>query len=145
MPITPEAVFEALSRVQDPEIGKSLTEAQMVHDVSVEGDHVSLTIRLTTYVGTGKARIEADARAALVAVGAREVTIAWATKMTYRNIQEDDPCPQVANIVLVMSGKGGVGKSTVAANLTMALARRARGSACSTRTCTGRACPPCSA
>ena len=123
MPLTLEAAHQALSKVSDPELGKSLAEAQMLHDVTVEGDHVSLTVRLTTPACPEKARIEADVRSALSAVGAREVTLRWSTKMTYRNVQADDPCPDVANIILVMSGKGGVGKSTVAANLTMALAR----------------------
>src|SRR6185369_2826459 len=51
------------------------------------------------------------------------VTIAWGVHMTSRSILADDPCPAVKNIVLVMSGKGGVGKSTVAANLAVALTR----------------------
>ncbi len=49
--------------------------------------------------------------------------IAFNTAIPSRNILSDDPCPGVKNIVLVMSGKGGVGKSTVAANLTLALKR----------------------
>lgn len=123
MPITVEAAQEALSKVNDPELHRSLTSLNMVKDLAVEGDTVTLTIELTTPACPMKARIEADVRAALEAIGAKTVTLAWGARPTKRNIDKGDPCPDVANIVLVMSGKGGVGKSTVAANLTLALKR----------------------
>ncbi len=123
MSITAEAALAALARVEDPELMLSLVEAQMIEDVEVSGDDVKVTVRLTTPACPEKARIEADVATALRAAGASKVEVEWSSKITYRNIQEDDPCPGVANVVLVMSGKGGVGKSTIAANLTMALAR----------------------
>ena len=123
MSLTAESALAALARVEDPELMLSLVDAQMIDEVRVNGNEVKVTVRLTTPACPEKARIEADITAALQAAGARTIEVEWTSKITYRNIQEDDPCPGVANVVLVMSGKGGVGKSTVAANLTMALAR----------------------
>jgi ATP-binding protein involved in chromosome partitioning len=53
----------------------------------------------------------------------RSVEVRWSEDVPSREIAADDPIPQVKNVILVMSGKGGVGKSTVATNLTMALHR----------------------
>ncbi|MFT3767057.1 MAG: Mrp/NBP35 family ATP-binding protein [Minicystis sp.] len=68
-------------------------------------------------------RLEAAATEALRAAGAKSVSVKADVVIPTRNILSDDPCPGVKNIVLVMSGKGGVGKSTVATNLTLATAR----------------------
>src|SRR5262249_49091255 len=67
--------------------------------------------------------LERSVRSALEKAGAKTVKLTWGSTIPPRNILSDDPCPAVKNIVLVMSGKGGVGKSTVAANLTLALNR----------------------
>jgi ATP-binding protein involved in chromosome partitioning len=123
MPITAESAWAALRTVDDPELERPLADAGMIRDVMVDGDAVSLTLDLTTPACPYKDRIEAGVRAALGSAGAREVRIAWGATIPTRSILADDPCPGVANIVLVMSGKGGVGKSTVATNLTLALAR----------------------
>lgn len=123
MPITVEAAHAALSQVNDPEIHKPLTSLGMIKDLVVDGDAVSLTVELTTPACPLKGKIEGDVRAALEAAGAKTITLAWGARQTARAIQEDDPCPEVANIVLVMSGKGGVGKSTCATNIALALRR----------------------
>lgn len=123
MSVTLENAQAALSRVNDPEIGKPLTELGMIRDLVVDGDKVTLTVVLTTPACPMKAKIGDDVRAALTSAGAKTVELAWDAQVTKRAFATDDPVPTVANIILVMSGKGGVGKSTVATNLTMALHR----------------------
>jgi ATP-binding protein involved in chromosome partitioning len=123
MALTPEAVRAALAKVEDPEIHRPLLELGMVRDIAVDGDRVSLGVDLTTAACPLKSRIEADIEQALKAAGAAQVRIDWGVKQLSRDKAPDDPCPGVENIVLVISGKGGVGKSTVATNLTLALKR----------------------
>jgi ATP-binding protein involved in chromosome partitioning len=124
MAIHPDAAADAIAPLKDPELDRSLVDLGLVHDLAVTGDTVTLTIRLPAHDRPHRARIERDVRGALSAAGAARVDVTWGDKPTYRDIQQDDPCPGAANVVLVMSGKGGVGKSTVAANLTLALARQ---------------------
>lgn len=123
-PLTESSATAALSQVNDPELGRSLTDLGMVRDLTIgEGGDVKLTVVLTSHACPRKSNIGADVTAALTAAGAKQVEILWDAKVTPREIGADDPVPSVANVILVMSGKGGVGKSTVAANLTMALHR----------------------
>ena len=124
MALSLETVQRAVETVQEPELGRSLSAAGMVREIAVDGAAVTITIDLTTPACPYKSKIESDVRAALQGAGASEVTIRWGVLMTSRNILSDDPCPSVKNIVLVMSGKGGVGKSTCAANLAVALQRQ---------------------
>ena len=118
-PLTPETAQAALEKVDAPELGRPITDG-FVKDLAVEGDAVSLSLTPPTHFNQG---LEAAVREALAAAGAKSVKIAWEIAVTTRNILPDDPCPSVRNILLVMSGKGGVGKSTVATNLTLALNR----------------------
>jgi len=123
MSVTVEAVHAALSKVHDPEIKRPLTELGMVRDITVDGDAVSLGVDLTTAACPLKGKIEQDVVDAVKGAGAKTVDIDWGVKAMKRQITEDDPCPGVENIVLVTSGKGGVGKSTVATNLALSLKR----------------------
>ena len=120
MELTQEAVMKALGRVNDPELHQDLVTLGMVESVNVAGVAVALKINLTTPACPMRARIESDVRAAIREdVGTDAVTIEFGSKV--RGPQQQ-PLPDVSTVIAVGSGKGGVGKSTVAANLAASLA-----------------------
>lgn len=123
MPINEDSITAALSSILEPEVGKNIVELGMVRDVRVSGADVALTVALMTPAYLPKDVLADHVTRAIQKLGAEKVDITWTYVMTKRTILPDDPAPQVSNIVLVMSGKGGVGKSTVATNLALSLAR----------------------
>mgnify|MGYP000846218909 FL=1 len=123
MSLSIEAVTAAVSGLLEPETGKTLGALGAVRDVALAGDVASMRIVLGSPAYQPKELLAAHVEAAAKKAGASKVEVRWDYEMTRRAVQADDPCPEVANIVLVMSGKGGVGKSTVATNLSLALAR----------------------
>src|SRR5438552_19152696 len=112
MTLDRETVMAALRTVIDPELFKDIVTLNMVKDVRVEGSAVDVTVELTTPACPLKEVIERDVTAALKKIGAEPVRLnITANTRGPAGIRRDDALPQVKNIMAVVAGKGGVGKS----------------------------------
>jgi ATP-binding protein involved in chromosome partitioning len=126
MPLTREHIIAALRGVQDPELFKDLVTLNMLKDIRIDGGHVTINIQLTTPAGPMKEKVEADVRAAVLAAGATTVdvqTTAQTRGPATPSAEKRSVLPQVKNVIAVGAGKGGVGKSTIATNIAVGLAR----------------------
>ena len=124
-PVTLEAVLDALRQVKDPDLHRDIVSLDFVKDVSIEGSTVAFRIELTTPACPVKAEIEREARACVGAIpGVETVRVAMDARVPVSPASAGaNVLPGVRHAVAVASGKGGVGKSTVAVNVAVALAQ----------------------
>jgi ATP-binding protein involved in chromosome partitioning len=122
--ITEEKILAALRKVQDPELHRDIVSLGMVKDLGASNGKVSFTVELTTPACPLRETIENDCKKALAelpGISALEISFSAQVRGSKAGAGQTDLLPTVKNVVLVAAGKGGVGKSTVAANLAVAL------------------------
>lgn len=137
-PVAEDDVRTMLRGVIDPELGSDIVELGMVRDVEVDGGEVTVTIALTTSGCPLRAQIQKDIRTRVGSMpGVDRVSLSWdemndaektrAMERARWNIsqrEEDTSLAPTTKVMLVSSGKGGVGKSSVTVNLAAAMAAR---------------------
>lgn len=125
VPLSVESVLDVLKPVEDPELHKSLVALNMIRNVAIEAGNVSFTLVLTTPACPLKGLIVDDCKRAVKTLeGVTDVQVeVTAETPTQKAIPDRQGIDGVKNIVAISSGKGGVGKSSVAVNVAVALAQ----------------------
>lgn len=125
--VTTEAVLDALRTVQDPDQRQDIVSLGLVKELVVQGGRVAFTLAFTSHSPAAKVALHSQARKAVAQlpgvseVQARIGTAAQPQTQTRPGPSAQPPIPQVRHTIAISSGKGGVGKSTVAVNLSLAL------------------------
>ncbi|MBA3766669.1 MAG: Mrp/NBP35 family ATP-binding protein [Acidobacteria bacterium] len=122
--LTEQSVLDALSQIEDPDLHKDIVTLGFIKDLKIEGGQVSFRIVLTTPACPVKEQMETAARELVGRLaGVESVTVKMDAEVPKgRGLADKVSVPGVRNIVAVSSGKGGVGKSTVAVNMAVSLA-----------------------
>ena len=121
---TKDQVLKVLDQVQEPDLHKGIVSLGFVKDVAICGGAVSFTIELTTPACPVRGQLESEAKALVSKIpGVEQVSVKMTSNVPSGRAPVGNVLAGVRNTIAVASGKGGVGKSTVAANLALALAQ----------------------
>ena len=129
--LTNKTLLEALKKINDPEIHKSIVELNMVRNIKIDGTSIQLEVVLTIQGCPLKAQIKREIEEALKEIGATQVELTFGS-MTAAEATTETGMPKIlkpdsgVRFIAITSGKGGVGKSTVTINLAVALARQGK-------------------
>ncbi len=125
--LSEERIIQALSTVQEPELGGDLVSRRMIKDIAINGQKVSFTVELTTPACPLKDQIHDECVAAverIAGVARDDITVNFDANVKPRGgLPDKAAIPGVSHVIAVSAGKGGVGKSTVSTNLAVALAQ----------------------